>query len=115
MYRNAEQPSYNWLKSLAAPVLSAIIAATVAGFTQYVGIQKEMVALTSNVTRMSNSIEKLTTDQDTFFKSQYLPLMIKVEKQQSEIAEMRANVSAMKEEVRMYHPVRPAYDRQSKY
>lgn len=106
IFRNGQREgSVSWLSVFAGPLLSAFVAAMSAGLVTYVGVQKEMASLSVSVQKISQEVTKLTSDQDNFFKSQYLPLLLKVEKQASEIAETKSSVSILKEEMRMYHPV----------
>ena len=106
IYKDGRKEGSNSLLSIfAGPLVSALVAALSAGIITYVGVQKEMVALSTNVSKISQNVDKLTAEQDNFFKSQYLPLLLKVEKLSADISEARSSFSILKEEMRMYHPV----------
>jgi hypothetical protein len=101
------------LKYIIAPLTSAFAAALIAGFGAFIAIQKEMSAVTTSVNKMSVTVDKLAEKQTAFFESFYLPLAIKVEKQDAEIKETRASVGMLKDDMYMFHykDRRPSYDR----
>lgn len=111
IYKNGQKESINWMSLLVGPLLTSFLAAVSAGFVTYVGVQKEMASMSNDVNKLSKSVDKLTTEQDSFFKSQYIPLLLKVEKHDAELSDNRASMNLLKEEIRLHHPVGREYGR----
>lgn len=97
----------NWWHSLLGPLLAALLA----GSASYFGMAKEVSTMSNSVNRMSATIDKLADKQEAFRDNSYTPLVIKVEKLNAEVSETRNMVLTIKEELRMYHPVRPVRER----
>ena len=88
--------SSGWLKHFIAPLAAALIAA----FGAFVSVQKEMSVVADSVSKMSVTIEKLSDKQTHFFEAFYMPLAIKVEKQDTEIKETRGMINLIKDDIR---------------
>lgn len=88
-----------WVKSILGPLVAALIA----GFGAFISVQKEMAVVASSVDKMSVTLTKVAEKQANFFETFYLPLAVKVEKQESMIQETRTTLQFIKDDIRMYH------------
>jgi len=102
-----EHRKASWFMSIVGPLIAAVLA--IGG--SYITMEKQMVRIDASVNNLTTTINKVAEEQSAFFKASYVPLMVKVEQQQTAIQDLKNTTNMFKEEMRLYHPVRPYSDK----